>query len=395
MADPWLTIIGIGEDGPAGLSDASREALSEAEIIFGGPRHLELVGAGKKGRPWPVPFTVEPVLALAGQKVAVLASGDPFWHGAGGSLAAHLPPESWRALPAPSVFSLAAARLGWRLEDTVCIGLHAAPFEQLVSLLAPGQNILCTLRDGAAPAALAEWLAKEGFGASELTVLEALGGPREQLRQTTAEGFAVTGITAPVAMAITPRGAAGLPRASGLADELFAQDGQITKRPMRALTLSALAPRAGGHLWDIGAGSGSISVEWALSAPGCTATAIEPRADRLAFIRENARRFGLTHRIDVIEGRAPAQLAALPRPDAVFIGGGADEDLLADLWQRLPAGTRITSNAVTLESQALLTRWHQDKGGDLWRIDLAQAEALGRMRGWKSARPQLQWTVLR
>ena len=148
MADPWLTIIGIGEDGPAGLSDASRDALAEAEIIFGGPRHLELVGAGDKGRPWPVPFSVDPVLALAGHKVVVLASGDPFWHGAGGSLAAHLPAESWRALPAPSVFSLAAARMGWRIEETICIGLHAAPFERLRPLLGPSQPIICTLRDG-------------------------------------------------------------------------------------------------------------------------------------------------------------------------------------------------------------------------------------------------------
>lgn len=395
MADPWLTIIGIGEDGPAGLSDASREALAQAEIIFGGPRHLDLVQAGDKGRPWPVPFSVAPVLELAGQPVVVLASGDPFWHGAGGSLAAHLPPESWRVLPAPSVFSLAAARMGWQIENTLCLGLHAAPFERLIPVLAPGRHIICTLRDGAAPAALAEWLTEQGFGASQITVLEALGGPREKRRACKADQFDLTGIDAPVAAALDPQGKPGLPQTSGLPDMLFAQDGQITKRPMRALTLSALAPRAGEHLWDIGAGSGSVSVEWALSAPGCSASAIEPRGDRLDFIRENARRFGLTHRLAIIEGKAPDALCDLPQPDAVFIGGGADQALLEKLWHRLKPGTRLVANAVTIETQSLMSNWHAEKGGELWRIDLSQAEPLGRMRGWTPARPQLQWSVTR
>ena len=395
MADPWLTIIGIGEDGPAGLSDASRDALAEAQIIFGGPRHLELVSAGDKGHPWPVPFSVDPVLALAGQKVVVLASGDPFWHGAGGSLAAHLPAESWRALPAPSVFSLAAARMGWRIEETICIGLHAAPFERLRPVLGPSQNIICTLRDGTAPAELAVWLSEQGFGASALTVFEALGGPRERIRSASAAAFDLSNIAAPVSLAIIPQGGKGLSRASGLADDLFAQDGQITKRPMRALTLSALAPRAGEHLWDIGAGSGSISVEWALSGTGCTSCAIEPRTDRLDFIGDNIHRFGLGHRITVVDGSVPAALEGLPLPDAVFIGGGADDALLNAIWAMVPAGTRIVANSVTLESQELLSRWHQAEGGELWRIDLAQAEPLGRMRGWKASRAQLQWSVVR
>ena len=395
MADPWLTIIGVGEDGPAGLSDASREALAQAKIIFGGPRHLDLVQVGEKGRPLPVAVSVEPVLALAGQPVVVLASGDPFWHGAGGSLAAHLPPESWRVLPAPSVFSLAAARLGWQIENTLCLGLHAAPFERLVPVLAPGRLILCTLRDGAAPAELAAWLAGEGFGASRITVLEALGGPREKCRTSRADQFDLTDIDAPVAVALEPQGATGLSQSAGLPDALFAQDGQITKRPMRALTLSALAPRPGEHLWDIGAGSGSVSVEWALAAPGCSASAIEPRGDRMDFIRQNAQRFGLTHRLAIIEGKAPDALRDLPDPDAVFIGGGAGQALLEFLWQNLKPGTRIVANGVTLETQSLLSDWHAEKGGDLWRIDLSQAEPLGRMRGWSPARPQLQWSVTR
>ncbi|NHX27184.1 precorrin-6y C5,15-methyltransferase (decarboxylating) subunit CbiE, partial [Escherichia coli] len=303
MSDtPWLSLIGITEDGLPGLSDASRRALAEAEIVFGGPRHLDLAGLADRGRAWPVPFSVEPVLAERGRKVAVLVSGDPFWHGAGGSLAAHLAPGEWRAFPAPSTFSLAAARLGWRIETTVCIGLHAAPFERLVPVLAPGRQVICLLRDGSAAGDLARWLTARGFGPSKLHVLECLGGPRERLRQTRAQDFALPDVAAPVAVAITAAGAPGLPRASGLPDDMFTHDGQITKRPVRALTLSALAPRAGELLWDIGGGSGSVSVEWALAAPGGRAITIEPRADRCANIRANAVAFGLDHRIEVIHG---------------------------------------------------------------------------------------------
>lgn len=395
MSDPWLSIIGIGEDGLNGLTNASRAALDRAEVIFGGPRHLELAQAGARGRPWPVPFSVAPVLACRGQKVAVLASGDPFWHGAGGTLAAHLAPGEWQAYPAPSTFSLAAARLSWRLEETLCLGLHAAPFERLVPVLAPGVRVICLLRDGAAAGTLAEWLTARGFGPSSLTVLEALGGPRERLRDANAEGFDLTDITAPVAVAIETAGAAGLPRASGLPDDLFTHDGQITKRPVRALTLSALAPRSGQLLWDIGAGSGSISVEWSLSAPGTRALAVEPRPDRAANIRANAAKFGLDHRIEMIEGPAPGALSGLPAPDAVFLGGGASDELLTTLWETLPQGTRLVANAVTLETEALLTRWQAAQGGNLLRVELAEAAPLGRMRGWDRARPVVQWSVTR
>ncbi|WP_212524211.1 precorrin-6y C5,15-methyltransferase (decarboxylating) subunit CbiE [Actibacterium sp. MT2.3-13A] len=395
MSDPWLSIIGIGEDGLNGLPGASRAALDRAEVIFGGPRHLELAQAGMRGRSWPVPFSVSQVLACRGQKVAVLASGDPFWHGAGGTLAAHLAPGEWKAFPAPSTFSLAAARLGWRLEETLCIGLHAAPFERLVPLLAPGERAICLLRDGAAAGALAGWLTAQGFGPSALTVLEALGGPRERLHHGRAESFDLAEVSAPVAVAIEAQGAPGLPRASGLPDDLFAHDGQITKRPVRALTLSALTPRPRQLLWDIGAGSGAVSVEWSLSAPGTRALAIEPRPDRAANIRANAARFGLSHRIEVIEGTAPGALNGLPAPDAVFLGGGASDAVLTSLWERLPQGTRLVTNAVTLETEALLIQWHATRGGSLLRVELAEAAPLGRMRGWDRARPITQWSVTR
>lgn len=393
MADPWLTIVGLGEDGPAGLGDASRTALADAEVIFGGPRHLALVGAGARGRDWPVPFATDPVLAEKGRKVVVLASGDPFWFGAGGSLAQVLLPGDWTCHPAPSTFSRAAARMGWRLEEVHCFGLHAAPLERVLPVLARGQRLICLMRDGVAVARLAEWLAARGFGLSQLTVLEALGGPRERVRQALADGFALTDVAHPVAVAIATQGARGLPRASGLPDDLFATDGVMTKRPVRALTLSALAPRAGEVLWDLGAGSGSISVEWCLAAPGTTAHAVEAREDRAAIIAQNAEAFGIGHRLHVGGGAWRERLADLPPPDAVFVGGGADLAGLEAIRNVVPAGTRIVANAVTLESEATLVAAQARLGGTLLRIDLASAAPLGRMRGWVHARPVVQWST--
>jgi precorrin-6B C5,15-methyltransferase / cobalt-precorrin-6B C5,C15-methyltransferase len=393
MADPWVHIIGLGEDGLEGLTPASRAALDAAEIVFGGPRHLDLAGLGASGRgqPWPVPFSVAPVLAARGKRVAVLASGDPFWHGAGGSLTRHLTPSDWIAHPAPSCFSLAAARLGWKLEDTLCLGLHAAPLTRLRPQLAPGQQILCTLRDGAAAGELAAWLQSTGWGDSALWVMEALGGPRERITETTADNFALTALSAPVLVAVQPAGGAALPRTPGLPDMLFAQDGQITKAPVRALTLAALAPRPGEHLWDLGAGSGSVSVEWCLA--GGTASAVETRPDRVPNIRANALSFGVDHRLTVHHGTSLERVPQLPQPQAVFIGGGGDAPLLAAVWAVLPNGGRLVINAVTLETEALVLAAHAEWGGSLLRIDLAQAAPLGRMRGWTPARPLVQWSV--
>src|SRR3954469_24749786 len=274
VADPWLTIIGIGEDGLAGLSEASRKALDAAETVFGGERHLALAGVGSRGRPWPVPFDAEGVLSRRGRPTAVLASGDPFWHGAGAGLAEKLDAGEWIAHSAPSTFSLAAARLGWRLESVVCLGLHAAPFERLVPHLARGARIICLVRDGKAAGELAKLLTARGWGASSFWTLAALGGPREDINEHRADSFAGDLAESLVTVAVEARGAQGLPRSSGLSDDLFVHDGQITKRPVRALALSALAPRPGERLWDIGAGSGSISVEWTLC--GGMATAVEP-----------------------------------------------------------------------------------------------------------------------
>ena len=394
MADPWLTIIGLGEDGPQALSPASRAALAAASVIFGGPRHLALAEAGDRGQPWPIPFDPTPVLAFRGQPTVVLASGDPFWFGAGGSLMAHLASGEWVSHPAPSTFQLAANRLGWRLEKVLCLGLHAAPFSRLRPVLGQGVRVICTLRDGAAVAELAAWLRDNGHPNARLTILERLGGRHERITH----GLPADLVGAPVSVA--PVSAAieaidpGLPRASGLPDDLFQHDGQITKRPVRALTLSALAPRPGELLWDIGAGSGSIGIEWLL-ADGARVEALEADPTRAARARGNVEAFGLSHRHRLTEARAPDGLAGLPPPDAVFIGGGASEALMTALWDLIPPGARLVMNAVTLETEALVLDWSGRHGGHLLKIELSEPTALGRKRGWKSALPILQWSVTR
>lgn len=393
MSSPWLTIAGIGEDGVAGLSLASRDALAKAEIIFGARRHLDLADAGARGRPWPVPFDVAPVLACRGCRVVVLASGDPFWFGAGGSLSEHLLPGEWRTEPAPSTFSIAASRLGWRLEETLCFGLHAAPFERLVPALGRGARIICLVRDADAVGALARFLSDRGFGKSTLWTLVALGGPREQIFESRAMDASPPNSAGPVAVALIIDGGPGLSRASGLHDDMFIHDGQITKRPSRALALSSLAPRPRERLWDVGAGSGSISIEWALA--GGVADAIETRADRAANIRANALAFGVEHRLNVVEAQAPAAFDGLAAPDAIFIGGGLNADVFDSLWRRIPASTRVVAHAVTLETEALLARLQSEVGGDLLRMELSQSVALGRMRSWDASRPVVQWSAVK
>ncbi|WP_025050270.1 bifunctional cobalt-precorrin-7 (C(5))-methyltransferase/cobalt-precorrin-6B (C(15))-methyltransferase [Sulfitobacter noctilucae] len=391
MGDPWLTIIGMADDNVRGLPPASRAAIDAAEMIIGGPRHLDLVEAGERGCPWPVPFDIAPVLAAQGKSCVVLASGDPFWFGAGGSLIAHLDPDDWTVLPSPSTFSRVAGQLGWRMEEISCHGLHAAPFARLRRVLSPKGRMICLVRDGNSPAGLAAWLSNNGAGAATLTVCERMGGPHQRIRTTTAADFDIEGIAAPVAVAIELPPGVGLPRASGLPDDVFAHDRQITKRPVRALTLSALAPRPGETLWDIGAGSGSISVEWCLA--GGRSTAFEIKPDRVANIAQNITDFGIDHLMKVVEGPSLQMIKEHPKPDAVFVGGGGSAELFDHLMTDLPQGTRLVANGVTLETEALLANLHATRGGSLLRIELAQSQPLGTMRGWQPARPVVQWSV--
>ncbi|MCA2011526.1 precorrin-6y C5,15-methyltransferase (decarboxylating) subunit CbiE [Cereibacter sphaeroides] len=393
---PWLTILGLGEDGPAGLTDASRAALDAAEVVMGPARHLALLpGLAAERVEWPVPFAdgVPVLLGYRGRRVVMLASGDPFWFGAGTVVTRELAAGEWVALPGASCFSLAASRLGWGLEGVTCLGLHAAPLSRLRSMLAPGARAVVTLRDGAAVAELAGYLESEGFGASALTVMEALGGPRERVRRVVAGGYALEDVQHPVVVAVELAGdGAVMGAASGRADQWFANDGQITKRPVRALALSALAPKPSELLWDIGAGSGSIGIEWLLSHPSLRAIGFEGHPDRAARARENALRLGVD-RLVIVEGRAPDVLLGQPLPDAVFIGGGLSQVLLDQLYALLKPGTRLVAHAVTLESEAMLAMAHAAKGGNLLRVELAEAQPLGARRGWKSAYPIVQWSV--
>jgi len=391
--NPWLTIVGIGEDGLDGLSEASRKALAAAETVFGGERHLALAGIGHRGRSWPVPFDASGVLACRGRPTVVLASGDPFWYGVGGSLAAQLRDGEWSAYPAPSTFALVAARLGWRLENVICRGLHTAPFETLLPLLARGARLICLVRDGKAAADLANWLTVRGWGASRLWTCIALGGSRESIKSERAESYAENPDARLVTVAMEVEGADGLSRSCGLADDLFAHDGQITKRPMRALALSALAPSAGERLWDIGAGSGSVSVEWTLCQG--TAVAIEQRDDRAANIRANAASFGLGDKIDVVAGRAPAALSGLAPPEAVFFGGGLNGEMFDAVWSLVPKRTRLVAHAVTLETEALLNELQRRHGGELMRVEIAHAAPLGDFRSWEAVRPVVQWSAVK
>ena len=390
-----MTVVGIGEDGADGLSAASRTALENAETVLGAPRHLGLLGpVSATTVPWPVPFADGLALLLArrGTPTVALASGDPFWFGAGRVLAEALAPTEWRAIPGPSAFAWAAARLGWGLEGTVCLGLHAAPVGRLRPHVAPGVRLLVLVRDGAAVTAVAAWLTEMGFGPSALTVLEALGGPAERVRTTRADTLDFADIVHPVCLGIEVAGPGpALPKAAGLDDDRFQHDGQITKRPIRAVTLSSLAPLPGWHMWDLGAGSGSIGLEWLLAHPTTRTTAVERDPARAARIEANAAALGVEDRMTVIAADHTEVLDDLRPPDAVFIGGGLSEAVLQRAWGAVPPGGRLVANAVTLESESLLTAWHTRQGGALTRIELSTAEPLGGLRGWRASHPVVQW----
>jgi precorrin-6B C5,15-methyltransferase / cobalt-precorrin-6B C5,C15-methyltransferase len=395
----WLSIVGIGEDGVDGLSTTARGLVSAAEIVFGGKRHLGLAAPLIRGaaRPWPSPFdgAAEEVTTHRGRQICVLASGDPFHYGIGAVLARTIDAREMFVVPAPSAFSLAAARLGWSLAQTTLLSVHGRDLDLVRPHLHPGARILALTSDGDGPAALAQLLAQSGFGASRLTVLEALGGSRERVRTATAAEFGLGAVDALNTLAIEVEAAADarvIARSAGLADNLFEHDGQITKREVRAVTLSSLAPRRGELLWDIGAGAGSVAIEWMLADPlFMRAIAVEQRADRAARIHRNAAAFGVPG-LDVVQASAPAALTSLPPPNAIFIGGGASEPGVLDAAiAALRPGGRLVVNAVTLETEALLIARHAAFGGELIRIAISRAGAVGEKTGWRSAMPVTQW----
>ncbi|WP_193336597.1 precorrin-6y C5,15-methyltransferase (decarboxylating) subunit CbiE [Devosia beringensis] len=394
----WLSVVGIGEDGLDGLGHAAKAAIAEAELVFGGVRHLELAAPLITGhsQPWLSPFSasIDAVLAARGRKVCVLASGDPFHFGVGATLARHIDASQMAVYPHPSSFSLAAARLGWPLQEVVTLSLHGRPLELIRPHLHAGARILALTSDEHGPTLLATLLTQTGFGISIISVLEALGGPDERVRSQVAMSFGLDDINplniCAISVVALPH-ARVLPLTPGLADSLFEHDGQITKREVRALTLAALAPRRGETLWDIGAGSGSVAIEWMLADPSLSAVAVEADPERAARIARNASAFGVPD-LAITVGKAPEALVGLAPPHAIFIGGGgSDPGVLDAAIAALRPGGRLVANAVTLELEALLLACHADLGGSLSRIAIARADAVGSMTGWRPSMPITQW----
>jgi precorrin-6Y C5,15-methyltransferase (decarboxylating) len=401
-ATRWLSIVGIGEDGAEGLSPLGRAAVEDAEWVFGGVRHIALASGLIRGQAqiWRSPFaeSIAEIVACRGRKVCVLASGDPFQYGVGATLTRHIPAQEIFVVPAPSAFTLAAARLGWSPPDIVTLSLHGRPLDLVRPHLHPGVRIIALTSGSTCPKALADLLVGNGFGASRLTILEALGGPRERIRAMQASTFAAVDINSLNVVALEIAGSASasiVPLTPGLPDDMYESDGQLTKREIRALTLASLAPRRGETLWDIGAGSGSIGIEWMLCDPSLRAFAVERRADRAERIRRNADALGVPG-IEVVQAAAPEALADLPIPSAVFVGGGATcPGVLDSAQSALAIGGRLVVNAVTLETEALLIARHATHGGRLTRFAISRAEPIAGMTGWRSAMPVTQWSFVK
>ena len=400
--DP-VVVVGVGADGWDGLSPAAQRAIRTADELRGSARQLGLVPAevAAEREPWPSPMA--PALetltsAHPGRRVVVLASGDPMLSGVGTSLVRLHGPDAVEVIPHSSSVSLACARLGWAVEETAVVSLVGRPLELLLPHVTPGRRLLVLGSNGGTPAAIARCLSARGYGASRLTVLAQLGGPAEQRTSGTAADWSEEETGPLVVTAIDVRadpGTVPLPLIPGLPDEAFEDDGQLTKRDVRAVTLARLAPLPGQLLWDVGAGAGSIGIEWMRSHPSSRAVAVESRPDRAQRIARNAASLGVPG-LRVVEGRAPEALAGLPAPDAIFVGGGATTaDLLDTCWAALPPGGRLVANAVTVETEAVLAGWFARVGGELVRIGVQRAEPVGSFTGWKPAMPVTIWAVRR
>ncbi|GAA2514784.1 precorrin-6y C5,15-methyltransferase (decarboxylating) subunit CbiE [Pilimelia columellifera] len=402
MTNSPLPVVGIGADGWTGLTTAAQAALRQAEVILGGRRHLDLLPEDitAERAPWPSPML--PALpglldAHAGRRIAVLASGDPMFYGVGATLARLLGPTAVRVLPHPSAAALACARLGWPAEDVEVVSVVGRPLAGLLLSLAPGRRLLVLSADAGSPAAIAGLLRESGYGASGITVAEQLGGPGE--RRTA--GSALNPPAGPfdplnlVAVeCVADGGVTPLPRVPGLPDDTYATtDGQLTKREIRAITLARLGPLPGQLLWDVGAGSGSVGIEWMRAHPSCRAIAVESQASRAAHIAGNAEALGVPG-LTVVVGAAPAALVDLPSPDAVFVGGGVTADGVLDAcWAALRPGGRLVANAVTVESETVVAGWRARLGGELTRISISRATPVGGFTGWRPAMPITQWVV--
>ncbi len=400
MTHKWLSVVGIGEDGLPGLNPVARSLVDRTEVLVGGDRHLAMLSTDdhRERLVWksPISDSMDEILRCRGKLVCVLASGDPMCYGIGVTLSRRIPIAEMTIIPAPSTFSLACARLGWSLSDVETLSLCSRPPSLLQAYLYPGAKLLILSQGKLTPRIVAELLTQRGFGNSPMMVLERLGGAYE--RHLT--GIASTWTESEVAdlnviavECIADPDITLLPRLPGLPDMAYHHDGQLTKREVRAITLSALAPTPGELLWDVGAGCGSISIEWMRSHPRCRAIAIEQ--SRTHYIADNAATLG-TPNLQIIAGKAPTALKNLTKPDAIFIGGGATaEGMFETCWTALRSGGRLVANVVTIEGEQKLFEWHQQVGGKLTRIAIQRAEAIGKFLGWKAMAPVTQWVAFK
>ena len=404
----WLAIVGIGEDGLEGLSVVGRSLLSQAIVVVGGDRHLAMLPPDdtRERLLWasPIEDSVNQIIQRRGQAVCVLASGDPMCYGIGVTLTRRIAIAEMAIVPASSAFSLACARLGWSLTEIETLSLCGRDPALLNALLYPEARLLVLSADQSTPATVAQLLTQQGFGNSQITVLERMGGTQERITSGIASTWAATNLADLNTIAIHahfthlplhPSSLPPLPRLPGLPDTAYHHDGQLTKREVRAITLSALAPLPGQLLWDVGAGCGSIAIEWLRSDRRCRAIAIEQHPTRLQYIADNAIALG-TSNLTIIAGTAPIALNGLPKPDAIFIGGGLTApELFETCWQALRPGGRLVANAVTVESEQMLFQWQRQLGGELSRIAIQRAEPVGKFLGWKAMAPITQWVVIK
>ncbi|MEI8412471.1 MULTISPECIES: precorrin-6y C5,15-methyltransferase (decarboxylating) subunit CbiE [unclassified Kribbella] len=394
MPEP-VSVVGIGADGWEGLSPAARTAVESAEVLLGSTRQLALVPTDQAERiAWPSPLS-EALPGLLnehrGRRVCVLASGDPTFHGIGTTLTRLLGADAVRVIPHPSSVSLACARLGWPQDQVQVVSLVGNPVELVHPHVQPGRRLLVLSWGAHTPAEVAGLLVARGYGSSSVTVLEQLGGPSERVRTASAAEWSGE-VDALNVIGVLCEGAPVLSTVPGLPDDAYENDGQLTKREVRAVTLSRLAPVPGQLLWDVGGGAGSIAIEWSRHHPTCRAVAIERDPDRAKRLERNASALGAS--VNVVLGKAPDALDGLETPDAVFIGGGATAaGMVEACWNALAPGGRLVLNGVTLETEALIARWYGELGGDLIRLDVQRASAVGTMTGWRPAMPVTIWSV--
>ncbi|MHA7826545.1 MAG: precorrin-6y C5,15-methyltransferase (decarboxylating) subunit CbiE [Roseovarius sp.] len=399
MTEAWLHVVGIGEDGMEGLLPATRAVVEAAEIIIGGERHHALAGSVNAERiAWPSPFDalIDQLKALRGRRVVVLATGDPLWFSVGARIGRAIDPAEIIYHPQLSAFQLAAARMGWSLADVETLTVHGRPVEQMIAFIQPDARLLILTTGADTPGRIAEFLTERGFGRAKMSVLANMGGSGEARFDGLAESWdhAVPDFNTLAVDCIAAPDAALLPRVPGLPDALFQHDGTMTKQEVRAATLAKLMPMRGALLWDIGAGSGSVAVEWMRAARYARALGIEPRADRRAMAAANALALGVP-KLELIDGRVPEALEGLAPPDAVFIGGGLSRETFEAAWDALRPLGRLVCNAVTLESEALLLALYKEKGGQLVKLMVNRAEPVGTLTGWRPLMPVTQWSLVK